>query len=128
MEWENRIKRMKMNKWQILLITVSSLFIAHPASAKYIWDIERAERSCELQKNSILRERNGTPACTELKNLKRMQREYNHRQGIINYQADQRERLERQEREYRNKNPKSKKNGDGALQACPKMTDQHHRA
>lgn len=34
------------------------------------FELERMERSCKLQRESLLVKRNGTPACDELKRLK----------------------------------------------------------
>jgi hypothetical protein len=41
----------------------------------YSYEIEKAQRSCEIQRGSIMRDRNGTPACSQLDQLYRLQRE-----------------------------------------------------
>lgn len=57
--------------WLVLCATLS-----FEAVAKYRWYIERAERSCTIEQNSMTRSKNGTPACVRLKALLRLQYQY----------------------------------------------------
>lgn len=53
-----------------ILFFLTLCFCLPPAFAgKYNLDIQRAERSCQLQQNSLLRDREGTPACDRLEQL-----------------------------------------------------------
>lgn len=100
-----------MNKGKIILALI--MLAAIPASAKYRWEIERAERSCELEQNSLLRERNGTPSCNRLRELNKMQREFDRAQRANNYRAERREERENRVRQYENRNPRAIRNGQG---------------
>lgn len=78
------------------------------------FDLERLERSCRLQQESLLKSRNGTPACKEWQQAKknytqqqRAQRTAQHKQ-----QAAQ-ERTQRAEQQRKAK-PKALKNGEGS--------------
>ena len=51
-----------------LLILPAALLPA-AAQAADPFETERLQRSCTLQRESLLRERNGTPACDQLKAL-----------------------------------------------------------
>ena len=52
------------------LALTALLLPAAAARAADSFEIERLERSCALQRESLLRERNGTPACDALKRAK----------------------------------------------------------
>lgn len=108
------IKKRGKQMTKIVKISILSLLIiSFPASAKYRWDIEKAERSCELQQNSILRDRNGTPACDRLRELNRLQRNFEIGQRESNYRAEWREERDIRAREYENRNPRAIRNGYG---------------
>lgn len=59
-----------------LLFIFAILFSLPVMADKYHLEIKRAQRSCELQRSSLLREREGTPACDTVRQLRRQQREY----------------------------------------------------
>lgn len=95
------------------LIIIASLLISSSVSAKYRWDIEKAERSCQLQKNSILKDKNGTPACDNLRELRMMQQSFERDRRENNYRIERREERDRRAREYENRNPRAIRNGYG---------------
>ncbi|MGF6147302.1 Uncharacterised protein [Kingella potus] len=51
----------------LLSALFAALVLPAAARAADAFDTERLQRSCTLQRESLLRERNGTPACDELK-------------------------------------------------------------
>lgn len=95
-------------------IATLALITALPIPAKYRWDIERAERSCEIEQNSLLRERNGTPSCNRLRELMRLQRDFEAAERISSYRAELRQERENRAREYENRNPREIRNGNGS--------------
>ena len=49
--------------------------LVNPAEARdYSSGIRQAERSCQIEQSSQLRNRNGTPSCNRVKHLREMQR------------------------------------------------------
>lgn len=52
------------------VLMVFFLMLPWAAHAADAFELERVERSCKLQRESLLVKRRGTPACDELKRLK----------------------------------------------------------
>lgn len=57
-------------KTALAALALTALLLPAAARAADSFEIERLERSCALQRESLLRERNGTPACDALKRAK----------------------------------------------------------
>lgn len=57
----------------LMLFALASLPVF---AGRYDLEIQRAERSCGLQQRSLLRDREGTPACDNLRQLRRAKRQH----------------------------------------------------
>lgn len=65
---------MNMKKTMISLVVLTTTLLATNAMARdYSYEIEKAQRSCSNQQGSLLRDRNGTPACDQVQDLIRLQ-------------------------------------------------------
>lgn len=57
------------------LFVITAMILMEPAMARdYSYQIRQAQRSCEIEKTSMLRDRHGTPSCQRVRDLIELQR------------------------------------------------------
>lgn len=94
-----------MKKTLLLMILATAL----PAYARYTYEIEQAIKNCQVEQSSMFRMRKGTPACTKLHHLQRLQQQYEIRMQVKQQQQQMQQQYQQQQeiiRQYHNNNPK----------------------
>lgn len=95
-------------------LCLALLFVPYAAHAVDLFELERLERSCRLQQESLLKERQGTPACQEWKQAKRT---YQRQQRLAKTEQQKQQTAQRraeQAARKRQARPQALPNGQGS--------------